>query len=52
MGEQSELPSAGDSINESTDSDVLSMTGALLERHEDRGVAATHRALKQKPGWK
>jgi len=53
MGERSDLPNAGASINESEDSEVLSETqDELLEHHEDRGVAATHRMLKQRAGWK
>lgn len=53
MGENSELPGAGESINESEDAEVLTTgAGSLLEHHEDRGVAATHRMLKGRPGWK
>jgi hypothetical protein len=53
MGENSELPSPGMSINESEDSEVLTTgAGSLLEHHEDRGVATAHRMLKQRSGWK
>lgn len=46
MGENSELPSAGESINESEDPEVLD--GApLLENHEDRGASVAHRAVKR-----